>query len=399
MDARWFLARADLAVLVAVLRREHRVIAPQVRDGAIVLDDLADVADLPWGVHDVTSPGSYRLEEGPAGGEGRPARRAFDHAVGPQGLKPLTFAPQEALWRSRRTADGRLEFSAVQTPVRRTAVLGARACDLAALAVLDQHFLYRDHLDPSFARRRRSLFLVAVDCARPAATCFCASTGDGPVAASGYDLALTELDDGFVVRVRSEAALAVADALPLRPATPEEVARADGQGRAAAAAQHRRLPPDVGPGTLLARLDHPRWAAIAERCLSCGNCTAVCPTCFCHTEGDETLPDDPTCVEHCRQWDSCFGEQHSHLHGWVVRGDTRLRYRQWMTHKLDTWFAQFGRGGCVGCGRCLTWCPAGIDLLAELEQLLGPTPQVTTGLQGAMGRQGAMGSEVDGAGT
>ena len=381
MDERWFLGRDDLAVLVAVLRREHRVLAPQVRSGAIVLAELADVADLPWGVHDVTAPGRYRLEETDPHDRDDPddvpaGRRAFDHAVGPQGLKPLTFAPREALWRSRRSSGGRLAFEAVVEPAPRTAVLGARACDLAALQLLDQHFSHREQPDPAFARRRRSLFLVAVDCARPAATCFCASTGDGPVAAFGYDLALAELDDGYVVRARSEAGSAVLDALRVRTATDAEVRRAERQGAAAAAAQHRRLPGVAVAGALLDRLDSPRWAAIAERCLSCGNCTAVCPTCFCHAEGDETLLDDPTCVEHCRQWDTCFAAGHSYLHGWVVRGDTRLRYRQWLTHKLDTWFEQFGRSGCVGCGRCLTWCPAGIDLLAELELLLDPSPQV-----------------------
>lgn len=359
-----FLAHADLEALVAVLRREHRVLAPQVRDGAIVLQELASVADLPWGVHDVQSAGRYRLEH-------TDSARCFDHGAPAQGLKPLAFVPEEVLWRSRQAEDGSLTFTVADEAPRPTAVLGARACDLAALQLLDQHFSYREHLDAAFTRRRRALFLVAVDCARPAATCFCASTGDGPAAGSGYDLALAELDEGFVVRARSEPGFAVLDALPVRPATPAEQDRAAEQSRAAAAAQSRRLPAAAVAGSLLGRLEHPQWRLIAERCLSCGNCTAVCPSCFCHAETDETLLDDASCVEHCRHWDSCFGEQHSYLHGWVVRGEVRLRYRQWLTHKLDTWFEQFGRGGCVGCGRCIAWCPAGIDLTAEADQLLG----------------------------
>jgi len=383
VDERWFLDRADLAALVALLRRDHRVLAPQARDGALVLDDLASVADLPWGVHDEQSPGRYRLHPAePDGAEPDGAvpdeGRCFDQAVGPQGLKALTFAPHEVLWRSRRADDGSLTFAAAplpagSAPAPALAVLGARACDLTALQQLDQHFLYREHVEEAYARRRRALFLVAVDCARPAGTCFCAATGDGPTARSGFDVALTELDAGFVVRALSEAGFALLDALPVRVATAAEQDAATAQGRAAADAQHRGLPP-LAPGALLDRRDDARWAAVADRCLSCGNCTAVCPTCFCHAQTDEPVADDPACVEHCREWDSCFGEAHSYVHGLLVRGPTRLRYRQWATHKLDTWFEQFGRSGCVGCGRCLTWCPAGIDLTAEVAALLGPVP-------------------------
>jgi Fe-S-cluster-containing hydrogenase component 2 len=105
-------------------------------------------------------------------------------------------------------------------------------------------------------------------------------------------------------------------------------------------------------------LEHPRWDDVASRCLTCANCTLVCPTCFCHGVEDTTdLTGDH--AERWRHWDSCFTLDYSYVHGGTVRSSTRSRYRQWMTHKLGTWFDQYGTSGCVGCGRCTTWCPVG----------------------------------------
>ena len=132
----------------------------------------------------------------------------------------------------------------------------------------------------------------------------------------------------------------------------------------AAQQQTRSLPSHNLRDALFANLEHPRWEDVAERCLSCGNCTSVCPTCFCHSETDETALDGDHSL-HARQWDSCFTQGHSYIHGMTIRADTRTRYRQWLTHKLGSWHDQYGRSGCVGCGRCIAWCPVGIDITAR----------------------------------
>ncbi|MGA9163211.1 MAG: 4Fe-4S dicluster domain-containing protein, partial [Thiobacillus sp.] len=235
-------------------------------------------------------------------------------------------------------------------------------------ALQDAHFLREGRRDPHYAQRRERLFLVAVQCAEPAATCFCASTGDGPTPTAGYDISLAELADGFVTVAGSAKGEAVLNALNLPAATPQQIEAARQQGQAAAAAQTRGLPGRNLREALMSRLEHPRWDEAAARCLACGNCTAVCPTCFCHAERDEPSLDGYA-SEHGRIWDSCFGEAHGHLHGFNVRPDIRSRYRQWLTHKLATWHDQFGRSGCVGCGRCIAWCPAGIDLTEEVAAL------------------------------
>ncbi len=375
-----FLERDALQTLLALLQSGgYRLVGPQVRDGAIVYETLGGAEQLPRGWHDEQAPGRYRLHYDPA------SPRLFAWANGPQALKPLVFAPRELLWEAHRDETGNLRFQDCLPSGERIAVIGVRACDLAALALQDAHFLEGPFPDAAYHRRRTGLFLVAVDCSHPAETCFCAATGDGPRVEAGkgaaWDLRLQELEAGFLVEAGSRAGAAYLARLPARAATEAERAAALAQAQAAVARQTRRLPapgPSAGApchdaaglaGALTARHDHPHWHDVAQRCLACGNCTAVCPTCFC--AGDEEVPDlAGTASRHYRQWDSCFTAAHSYIHGIVIRAETRHRYRQWLTHKLDTWHAQYGRSGCVGCGRCITWCPAGIDLTAEAEALV-----------------------------
>lgn len=332
-----------------------------VENDAIVFREFLAAAELPRGLQAVQSPAGYTLTHDPQ-------NRYFAWANGPQAIKPLTFAPHESLWRVEREAQGGLRFEAfTQQPVK-TVLIGVRACDLAALALQDAHFLRAANPDTHYAARRKALFLIAVQCAEPAATCFCASTGDGPTPQYGFDLSLVELADGFVVTSGSEAGATVLAALDLENATPGQTQAARQQAKAAATKQQRSLPGrDLRP-LLMERLDHARWDDVAARCLSCGNCTAVCPTCFCHAQHDELARGTGDAV-HVRQWDSCFNAGHAHLHGHNVRPDTKSRYRQWLVHKLASWHDQYGRSGCVGCGRCISWCPAAIDLTEEVAAL------------------------------
>ncbi len=366
-----WLPRERFQLLLGVLRAAgYRCVGPKVRNGAIVFDTLRSVEELPLGVRDEQMPGSYRLRDSAR-------QRFFDWANGPQALKPLLFTPRETLWRAHRDAAGRLAFEACMPEPHPIAVIGARGCDLSALALLDKHFLHGPYRDEHYAARRARLFVVGVHCTQPASTCFCASTGDGPRCTFGYDLALAELDEGFVVQARSERGVEMLGHFPVEvrsdSPTRDQLRRVDADVAAAAAAQQRRLPGRDLRAALLERLEHPRWQDVASRCLACGNCTAVCPTCFCHAQDEAPALGGET-SEHYRSWDSCFTQGHSYIHGLTVRADTRTRYRQWLVHKLATWHEQYGRSGCVGCGRCVTWCPVGIDITEEAAALVADPP-------------------------
>ncbi len=359
-----FLPRAQFHLLLDALGAAgYRVIGPCLRDGVIVYDTLASIDDLPRGVHDHQSPGRYRTEIDPSGS------RCFAWANGPQAIKPRMFAPRELLWQSDKGDDGDVHYRQVLPDAPALAIIGARACDLAALRLQDRHFLEQQFQDPQYAARRAQVLIVAVHCTHPAATCFCASTGDGPRAEDGYDLALSELDEGYLVETRGAKGRAIAALLPLIATTPAQQAQTRAETDAAAQ-QARRLPSGSLRDRLLASLEHPRWQDVSARCLSCGNCTSVCPTCFCSDASDESSLAGGESV-HIRQWGSCFTQSHSYIHGITIRPDTRTRYRQWLIHKLGTWHDQYGRSGCVGCGRCITWCPTGIDITEEAAQLCG----------------------------
>ncbi|MBK9616112.1 MAG: 4Fe-4S dicluster domain-containing protein [Uliginosibacterium sp.] len=364
MNEMRYFPREKLATLIAAIKEAgYRVIGPRVEpgQGGLVYCEIAGAEDLPQGLSDEQSPGRYRLV--PNG-----SKRYFAWANTASAIKPYVFVPRERLWSVVRK-EGRLHFEPTHGQAEKTAIIGARACDLAALALQDAHFLRGKYVDTYYRARREKLLLVAVNCSHAASTCFCASTGDGPEVSGGYDILLDELDEGFIVRVGSSRGAMLMTDFPTTAATTEQIALACAQGEACRTAQTRRLPDEHLLPRLMQNLESPIWDDIAERCLACGNCTAVCPSCFCHREFDNPALNGKT-TEHWRDADSCFSEDHSYLVGEVVREHTRARYRQWMTHKLATWVEQYGRTGCTGCGRCTTWCPAGIDFALEANRLL-----------------------------
>jgi sulfhydrogenase subunit beta (sulfur reductase) len=363
---RW-LRRADLQLLLdALARRGYRVLGPVARDGAVGLEEVAAVEDLPVGLRDHQEPGRYRLEATDSG-------RAFDVVNGAGGIKRHTFAPRETLLQVEIEDGGRFRAEPARPRAERIALLGVRACDLAALAVQDRIFLYDRFPDPWYAGRRSGLLLVGVSCTRSVSTCFCTSFGTGPEVTSGHDLSLTELDAGFLVRGGSPAGGEILADLALPAAAAGQLGAEREALDACAAGITRRMDPAGLRDLLFGNLEHPRWDDVAGRCLSCANCTLVCPTCFCHDERDEPALDGRGSVR-VREWDSCFNREHAQVHGINYRSQIRHRYRQWLVHKLAGWVDQFDTSGCVGCGRCITWCPVGIDLTEEVAAIRGSGP-------------------------
>lgn len=354
--------RSQLERLFELCQADGRtLIAPTVRDGAIVYAPVRSVSELPIGWTDRQSPGKYQLER-------RDDDARFGYVVGPNSAKELFFAPQETLYRAERRADGRVGFTAHVVAPQRKALLGVRACDLAAIRVQDRVFEHTAYREPRYQSRREDSIVIGVHCTSPGALCFCASMGTGPRVTDGADLALAERGDELLLEALTPTGNSLLEQLSTVDATEEDSAWLDRAMDESRANMGRVVDARDLHERLFANLDHPRFAQVAERCLACSSCTSVCPTCFC-SDSFERSDLDGADSSRVRQWDSCFNREHSELHGHAVRESTPDRYRQWITHKFGTWIAQFGSAGCTGCGRCIAWCPAGIDVTEELAAL------------------------------
>jgi len=369
----------------AILYREHfdelivalkevglRVIAPTPRDDAIVLDEISSSADLPIGLYDKQEPGAYRLKK-------RKDKALFGYNVGPQSFKRYLHTTSEVIAESHRNSAGVTITSAPPSAIP-TAFLGVRACELAALSVQDKILMQGPFLDPNYAARRQVTFVVAVNCGQATSNCFCTSLETGPKVNDGFDLALTEVIAGgehyFLVETGSSAGAAIAARLKLNPATPEQISAGSNVCEEARKQVKKQLVTDGLPHILAQNTDHPRWDEVGARCLTCGACTMVCPTCFCMTIEDSTdLSGD--IARRTKRLDSCFTVDFSYIHGGSIRQTPKSRYRQWMTHKLSSWVEQFGSMGCCGCGRCITWCPVGIDLTEEAAAIRASLSEVS----------------------
>lgn len=358
---------AGLDGLFAALHADGRtVVGPTVRADAVVLAEVTRAADLPYGRRTEVEAGTYRLRPGDE-------RLAFTHTSGPQSWKQVLHPPRDRLWSADRSPDRSPDgFAATEEPVqrRRLALFGVRPCDLRAIGVLD-HVLGDGG---RYAERRADVLVVVVNCTEPGAACFCVAAGGHPGADDGYDIVLTERPGGdYLAAAGSAAGAAILDGVPATPASAADVEAAAGAVLDAAQRMGRTVP-ETDLRTLLAgHREDPRWDDVAARCLTCGNCTMVCPTCFCTSVTDTTdLTGDH--AERWETWESCFDLDFSHLHGGPVRASGRARYRQWLTHKFGTWHDQFGESGCVGCGRCIVWCPVGIDVTEELHALAAGEP-------------------------
>ncbi|WP_062377044.1 4Fe-4S dicluster domain-containing protein [Demequina pelophila] len=379
MDDIRVLEPSGLDALIAELRnRGFRVVGPTVRGDAIVTADLTTAEDLPRGIGDEQEAGKYRLRR-------RDDDAYFGFADPAQSTKPVFFPAEEVVWRGRReTGEGEGDaghFTVERdTPEQRpVALLGVRSCDLRAVQIHDKVLANRTFRDAHYEARRAGTFTVAVACGEPAATCFCTSMGTGPRPATtspetgepAYDLLLTEVlepEHRFIMEIGTEQGRSVADAIAAAPGAAEDKRAALEVTDAAAARQTRAIDTGTIHDVLRASAESPRWDDVASRCLACTNCTLVCPTCFCTTIQDTSDLAGASAERH-RVWDSCFSENFSYIHGGPLRGDVKARYRQWITHKLSSWQDQFGMLGCVGCGRCIAWCPVGIDITEEAAAL------------------------------
>lgn len=360
------LNKEHLSSLFDKLKDSHKVIGPKIENGVIVLSEI-DVNDIPAGFEDHQKAGSYRLVKGK-----RP--EIFSFSVGPDSFKRFLHPPVSEMFAFKRSRTG-ISITLPGREEKPLAFIGIRACDLSALKLYDRIFLEGPVRDKTYASLRSNSLTIALNCSCPGDNCFCSSMGTGPEVKDGYDVVLTELRDSFLIEsgtVRGQDLLAQLD---LEEANDTDVSEKAERIEACRRAMKKSIRAEELPGLIYRNLDHPRWTDIAERDLECGNCTQVCPTCFCNSRYDLvrlsgiSTRSREVSGTRVRKWDSCFSRNFGRVHGGNFRPSRRARYRQWMSHKLAYTVEQFGLPGCVGCGRCITWCPAGIDITRELEAL------------------------------
>lgn len=352
------------ALFEALNKRGYKIVGPTIKDEAIVYDRVNTSRDLPVGYTDRQGAGFYRIKK-------RRDRAFFGYVVGPHSWKKYLHKPLLTLFSAQKNGKN-FEINALKKKQEKFAFLGVRACELNAITIQDKVFMGGEFRDQHYTDVRKKAFIIAVNCTQAGANCFCVSMETGPKADAGFDLALTEVIQGkqhyFIAEAGSKIGTEVLSEIPREPAAESEIKAAARAVKGAETQMGKTMDTTEIKDLLYRNPEHPRWDEVASRCLSCANCTMVCPTCFCTTVEDVTDLTGES-ASRVRKWDSCFHKDFSYIHGGNVRFTPKARYRQWLTHKLASWQDQFGTSGCVGCGRCITWCPVGIDITEEVRAI------------------------------
>jgi sulfhydrogenase subunit beta (sulfur reductase) len=359
------LDRNSLDKLIQLLKNHgYTTIGPLLKDGAVVYGEISSVEDLPEGIVDRQEPGVYRTEQ-------TGSKSLFSYAVGPQSWKKFLFPERLKLWEAQKNGKA-IDINAAGQEPPKYAFIGVRPCELSAIFIQDKVFNNGMFADSYYNTVRKNAFIISINCSHPSNTCFCVSMNTGPKAAKGFDISLTEVTNDsehyFVLDAGSEIGSEFTEMLDIPYADESMINAAEKVSEKTAMNMKRSLKTKGIKELLYNNHDNPVWAEISKRCLTCANCTMVCPTCFCSNMEDTTdLMGDH--AERWRRWDSCFSLDYSKVAGGSFRTSPKARYRQWMTHKLASWQDQFGTSGCVGCGRCISWCPVGIDITKEANNL------------------------------
>ncbi len=348
----------SLQILFDRLASSFKVIGPAIQADTILLREIG-FRDIPFHSVDIHGPGFYRISQ-----EKRP--QLFSFSIGPDSFKRFLFPPVQELFEWHHDK-GVLKIKDLvdQEPF---VLFGLRACDIEALKLYDRIF----SLDPVYKAKRANSFVIAINCLFPNENCFCPSLFTGPGVKGGADAVITEIGDSLLVEIYSERLLWILKEIPYGKVGESDIRKREEVIEGCKKSIKRVLDKE-SLKSLYQRLESPLWEEISRIDLECGNCTQVCPTCFCNSAYDRVRLSsfEKTSINgvRIREWDSCFSRNFARIHGGNFRPSRKARYRHWFMHKLIYMEEQFGMKGCVGCGRCITWCPAGIDLTEILRRL------------------------------
>lgn len=377
------IKKKDLKLIFDNLKDSYRIIGPKNLNDVVTLTDI-DFNDIPSGYTDTQGPGAYRLnppippsEGGGKRGfeiEGNGGSTVFSFSSGPDSFKRFLNPPFREILTFKKSTKGISAHPSLREE-KPLAFIGMRACDMAGLRLLDKVFLEGPVMDTQYNQQRKSMIIIAVNCIHPNDNCFCASMGTGPEIKDGFDIAITELNDFLLLEIVTSKGKGLMQGLSMEEAGNMDTKEKNSKIEDCRKRIKKSIRASELPWLIYRNLEHPRWTDTADRCLACGSCTQVCPTCFCNSTFDclqlsgITKKSSEISGSRIRTWDSCFSKNFARVHGGNFRASRKSRYRHWMAHKLAYWMDEFGSPGCVGCGRCITWCPVGIDITEEMEAL------------------------------
>ncbi len=351
------VSHEGLRKLFDLLSSEYELVGPALKEGVISYKVLRSFEELPFGCKSMELAGYYAVEK---------ADGYFTYVRPSNSLKTFLHPPELTIMRVKRE-NGKLSFE-YEYPDKKYCFFDVRACDLSALKVLDMVFLHKNkNPDPYYASLREKVFIVAVNCTNHTNTCFCTTMGTGPEVKEGYDFLITELDGRFLLEEGSERGRRLLESLENKEeARQEDYEEKERRLKKVESSMKRAFETEGLKERLYGRMEESFWEPVGKRCLACTACTQSCPTCFCFDLLERASLD---VSERVRVWDSCFSPSFATLHRFNLRQSVHSRYRQWLMHKFAYWLDQFGTFGCVGCGRCISWCPAGIDLREEVKRV------------------------------
>ncbi|MDI6800971.1 MAG: 4Fe-4S dicluster domain-containing protein [Thermodesulfovibrionales bacterium] len=360
------IQKYNLSHIFDRLKSSHKLIGPKIENNAIILSEI-EFHDIPAGYRDQQSPGCYKLKQGENA-------EVFSFSPGPDSFKRFLHPPFAEIFRFEKSKKG-ITISPSNSDEKPFAFIGIRACDISAMKLYDRVFSGEHIRDKTYESLRKNCFIMAVNCIYPGDNCFCQSIGTGPEVKDYFDIVITEIRDSFILETGTVAGERLLTGLQQDRVNDNDMKERNESIQRCGKAMKKAIKFDELPWLIYRNLEHPRWAEIEKRDLECGNCTQVCPTCFCNSSYDLVSlsgvlkKSEGLSGVRIRAWDSCFSKNFARVHGGNFRPSRKARYRQWMSHKLAYTFEQFGLPGCVGCGRCITWCPVGIDITHELEAL------------------------------
>ena len=296
----------------------------------------------------------------------RPDEVDFSSSNTQKPAKEVFFPQSETMFRYEKTGKQH-QVTSTEEVERKRVILGARPCDIQAVSLIDQVFSGKEYTDVYYVNKRKATTIIGMACDHPLSTCFCSSMKGGPFHREGSDLFLIDLGEAFLVELLTEKGKTFQKNKFLKEALAKDINSAKEVEEKATPKTDGSLPVAGIEKRLDQMLESPFWERVQEKCIGCRICTYLCPTCHCFDIVDEALTNKGQRV---RNWDSCLSSLYSQeTSGHNPRPTNRERTRQRIMHKFNYFPKNFDQIACVGCGRCIIYCPVNFDIRQTIKEI------------------------------